>query len=98
MNLFFGRTGFFNFTKAEKYTNVDYIDLWKQMEKLVDAGLVKSLGVSNFNIYQINRIIKECRIKPVMNQIEVHAWLNQSELIKDCAKHGIKITAYGRPG
>jgi aldehyde reductase len=37
--------------------NVDYIDTWKAMEKLVDAGLTRSIGVSNFNAHQIDRLV-----------------------------------------
>lgn len=50
-------------------SDVDYIDTWKAMEKLVDLGLVKSIGVSNFNSQQIDRLLANCRIKPVTNQV-----------------------------
>ncbi|BHF66683.1 hypothetical protein SprV_0200970500 [Sparganum proliferum] len=82
----------------------EYIPLeetWKGMEELVEAGLVKSIGVSNFNRAQIDRILAVCKIPPAVNQIEVTVnWLNQ-KLIDYCHSKGIQITAYspfGSPG
>ncbi|KPJ11087.1 1,5-anhydro-D-fructose reductase [Papilio machaon] len=48
---------------------VDYVDTWKAMEGLVDKGLVKSIGVSNFNKKQIDRVVEAARIKPAVNQV-----------------------------
>lgn len=81
---------------AEFYRNTDYVTLWKNMENLVHAGLAKSIGVSNFNVYQINRLVKNCAIKPVMNQIEVHPWHSQTELVNACHQHNVMVTAYGK--
>lgn len=52
-----------------RYSEVDYIDTWKEMEKCVQLGLVKSIGVSNFNSQQLERLLKSCTIKPVVNQV-----------------------------
>jgi diketogulonate reductase-like aldo/keto reductase len=46
-------------------------DTWKEMEKLVDKGLVKAIGLSNFNISQIQEIMKEARIKPSHLQVRI---------------------------
>ena len=51
------------------YSEADYLDTWKEMEKLVDQGLTKSIGVSNFNSHQLERILSNARIKPVTNQV-----------------------------
>ena len=78
-----------------------FVDTWGEMEKAVDQGLVKSIGVSNFNEEQIQNILNICRIKPVVNQVECHPYNNQSNLLKFLSKHNIKITAYspfGNPG
>ena len=45
------------------------MDTWKAMEKLVKSGLVKSIGVSNFNSEQLDRVLANCEIKPVTNQV-----------------------------
>lgn len=50
-------------------SEVDYLDTWKAMEKLVQKGLVKAIGVSNFNSEQLQRILDNCTVKPVVNQV-----------------------------
>ena len=51
------------------YSDVDYLDTWAGMEECVEAGLTKSIGLSNFNSQQIQRILDTCKIKPVNNQV-----------------------------
>lgn len=72
----------------------DYVDTWKGMEECVKLGLAKSIGVSNFNSVQVERVLQAAEIKPVMNQIEVTPILNQKKLIKFCKERGIEVTAY----
>jgi aldehyde reductase len=76
------------------FSDVDYLDTWKAMEKLVDLGLVKSIGISNFNSEQITRVLENCRIKPVVNQVECSPCLNQKKLTKFCKERDIVIVAY----
>lgn len=52
-------------------SNVDYVDTWKAMEALVSKGLAKNIGISNFNSEQIDRLLKNCSIKPVTNQVNI---------------------------
>ncbi|XP_069679203.1 1,5-anhydro-D-fructose reductase-like isoform X2 [Periplaneta americana] len=83
------------------YSDADYVDTWRGMEKCVELGLVKSIGLSNFNSQQIDRVLEIATIKPVVNQIECHPYLNQSKLINFCKEREIVIMAYapfGRPG
>lgn len=68
------------------------------MEKLVESGRLRSIGISNFNSQQVERIYKNSKIKPVINQVECHPNLNQLKLIEFCAARNISITAYSPLG
>ncbi|GAA55843.1 aldose reductase [Clonorchis sinensis] len=75
--------------------------LWKAMEQLVDEGLVKSIGLSNFNRRQIDMIMKGARIKPVNLQIEIHCNFTNTKLVEYAQSLGLTVTAYaplGSPG
>lgn len=87
----------FNDGKLET-SDVDYMDTWKEMEKMVEKGLTKSIGLSNFNESQIQRVLDNCKIKPVTNQVECHPYLNQIKLMNFCKSKGITITAYSPLG
>lgn len=71
------------------------------MEKQVEAGRTRSIGVSNFNIKQVERILANAKIPPVTNQVEFHAYLQQPELINYLKSNNVAVTAYsplGTPG
>ena len=56
------------------------------MEELVDRGLVRHLGVSNFSVKQVEELLECARIKPVANQVELHPFLPQRKLVGVCAR------------
>ncbi|XP_966351.2 1,5-anhydro-D-fructose reductase [Tribolium castaneum] len=81
--------------------STDHVALWKAMEAQLDAGLTKSIGLSNFNQKQIERVLQNCRIPPSNLQVELHAYLQQKELVEFCKTNKIVVTAYsplGSPG
>lgn len=68
------------------------------MESLVDLGLVKSIGISNFNSEQIDRVLSIARIKPVVNQVECSPAINQKLLIRFCKLRNIVVTGFSPLG
>lgn len=68
------------------------------MEELYDSGLAKNIGISNFSIKKIERLLKNCRVKPANNQIEVHVYFQQTELTNYCKENNITIVAYSPLG
>lgn len=68
------------------------------MEKMVESGRIKSIGISNFNSEQIDRLLSIATIKPVTNQVECHPNLNQRKLIAFAAARNITTTCYSPLG
>ncbi|VVC28278.1 Hypothetical protein CINCED_3A020109 [Cinara cedri] len=79
-------------------SGISYLETWKAMERCVQNGLTKSIGVSNFNIRQLKDILKIATIKPVVNQVECHPYLTQKKLKEFCDSEKIFLTAYGPLG
>ncbi|KAJ8031498.1 Alcohol dehydrogenase [NADP(+)] A [Holothuria leucospilota] len=76
------------------FEDVKLADTWRAMETLVQKGLTKSIGVSNFTVSQLNEILPTAKVPCVMNQIENHPFLDQKELINFCKSKNIGVTAY----
>jgi diketogulonate reductase-like aldo/keto reductase len=102
------------FEKSLERLNLDYIDLylihwpvpakdlyietWRALEKLYSDGKVKAIGVSNFTIEYLERLMSESKIVPAVNQIELHPYLSQIELREFCTQHGIAVESYSPLG
>ncbi len=71
-----------------------YVETYKALEKLYKDGRTKAIGVCNFDIDHLQRILDECTVTPVVNQVECHPYLQQKELKKFCEEHDILLEAY----
>ncbi|HYF05292.1 MAG TPA: aldo/keto reductase [Patescibacteria group bacterium] len=81
--------------------NVAIQETWRAMEELVRAGLVKSIGVSNFTGPMLVDLLSYAHIPPAVNQVEMHPYLPQHALLEYCTYKNIVVTAYsplGSPG
>ncbi|XP_068623938.1 aldo-keto reductase AKR2E4-like isoform X2 [Battus philenor] len=77
-----------------QYEDIDYLETWRGMEAAQKLGLTKSIGVSNFNSEQLGRILSNCEIKPVVNEIEVNPTLTQVPLVSYCRSVGVEVMSY----
>jgi diketogulonate reductase-like aldo/keto reductase len=75
-----------------------YVETWRALEKIHAEGRARSIGVSNFQIPHLRRLIDECSVVPAVNQIELHPWLQQEELRAFHAEHGIATEAWSPIG
>lgn len=71
-----------------------YVETWQALLEIRDSGRARSVGVSNFNIEHLERLAAETGEMPVINQIELHPWLPQSELRAFHREHGIVTQAW----
>ncbi|ETS61983.1 hypothetical protein PaG_03534 [Moesziomyces aphidis] len=79
-------------------TTENFVGVWKELEKLVDEGIVKNIGISNFSIRRTKELLKSCRIKPVVNQVELSFTFPQPELVAWLKKNDILPQAYSPLG
>uniref|UniRef100_A0A5F8AKL2 Aldo-keto reductase family 1, member C2 n=1 Tax=Macaca mulatta TaxID=9544 RepID=A0A5F8AKL2_MACMU len=82
------------------FDTVDLCAIWEAMEKCKDAGMAKSIGVSNFNRRQLEMILNNpgLKYKPVCNQVECHPYFNQRKLLDFCKSKDIVLVAFSALG
>jgi len=78
--------------------DVNFNQSWAEMEKLLDTGKVKAIGVSNFSVKTLEQLLKTAKVVPAMNQVELHPYLVQNDLRDYCKSKGIVLTAYTPSG
>ncbi|KAI9001404.1 Aldo/keto reductase [Trametes punicea] len=71
---------------------------WAKMEKLYESGRAKAIGVSNFSVKNLEKLLETANIVPAVNQVEMHPYLAQQDLKDYCDKKGIVLTAYTPTG
>ncbi len=71
-----------------------YKDTWKALEKLYKDGKIRAIGVSNFQVHHLEDLIADAEVKPMVNQIEFHPLLTQTEVREYCKQQGIQVEAW----
>jgi len=79
---------------ARPYIHEDYMKVWRAMEGLKDAGLVRNIGTSNMTRPKMELLLRDCRIKPVCNEMELHPHFQQPELKKFMEDNGIAVIGF----
>ena len=86
---------------AKPYLHENFLKTWRQMERLVDLGLARHIGTSNMTVPKLRRLLPDARIKPALNEMELHPHFQQPELFDFVRAHGIQPVGYcplGSPG
>jgi diketogulonate reductase-like aldo/keto reductase len=83
---------------AQPYIHENYMKTWRQLEKLVDMGLVRHIGTSNMTIPKLKLLLRDARIKPAVNEMEMHPHFQQPELFRFVRDHGMVAVAYSPLG
>jgi diketogulonate reductase-like aldo/keto reductase len=79
---------------ARPYIHENFMKTWRQMEKLVDLGLVKHIGTSNMTVPKLELLLRDARIKPAVNEMELHPHFQQPELFEFVRSNGIQPVGY----
>jgi diketogulonate reductase-like aldo/keto reductase len=97
-----------SFDKSLEKLQLEYVDLlllhfpvtgvrgkaWKDLEDIHAEGKAKSIGVSNYTVRHLKQLLKNCKVKPAVNQVELHVFLQQPELVEFCKENDILVEAY----
>jgi diketogulonate reductase-like aldo/keto reductase len=74
---------------ARPYVHAEFMVTWRQMERLVERGLVRHIGTSNMTIPKLSLVLRDAAIKPACNEMELHPHFQQPELFRFVVEHGI---------
>ncbi|CEP13270.1 hypothetical protein [Parasitella parasitica] len=90
--------GFLNSNGELKLAKAPLQETWRELESLVDSGVIRNIGISNFNVQSILDLLTYARIRPSVLEIEHHPYLQQSRLIHWVRSQGIQVIAYASFG
>jgi alcohol dehydrogenase (NADP+) len=83
---------------AKPYIHENFMKTWRKMEQLVDRGLVHHIGTSNMTIPKLKLVLRDARIKPAVNEMELHPHFQQPELFQYIRENGIEPVGYSPIG
>ena len=83
---------------ARPYLHDEFMETWQAMESLVDQGLVRHLGTSNVTVPKLRMILADARVRPSLNEMELHPCFQQPELFDLCVAEGVQPIGYSPLG
>src|ERR1039457_5387304 len=86
---------------ARPYIHAEFMKTWRKMEELVDLGLVRHIGTSNMTVPKLKLLLRDARIKPAVNEMELHPHFQQPQLFDFVRSNGMVPVGYspvGSPG
>jgi diketogulonate reductase-like aldo/keto reductase len=83
---------------SKPYIHENFMVAWRQMEQLVEMGLVKNIGTSNVTITKMEQILRDAKIKPVLNEMEIHPHFQQPELYNYMVANKVQPIGYSPIG
>ena len=97
-----------SFEQSLQNLQTDYVDLlllhfpvtetrrpaWRKLEQILASGRTKAIGVSNYTVSHLEELLRESSVRPVVNQVELHVFLQQPELLQFCQDNNILVEAY----
>lgn len=69
-------------------------DSWRALERVLGEGRVRAIGVSNYMVHHLEELLGHAKVAPAANQIELHPWCQQRDVVSFCQQHEIAIVAY----
>ena len=85
-----GCPGDYHNPDAKPYIHEDYMRVWAQMEELVRQGLVRTIGTSNMTVAKLDLLLRDCAVRPAVNELELHPHFQQPELYDFLVANGIQ--------
>ena len=73
-------------------------ETWRALEDLKSEGCVRNIGVSNYARHHLEQLLRSCRVRPLVNQVELHPFLPQTDLVQYCKAAGVHIQAFASLG
>jgi alcohol dehydrogenase (NADP+) len=84
--------------KADDVLELDLQGVWREMERLVEENFVRDIGICNFTLNKLDKLLSFAKIKPSVCQMEMHPGWRNDKMLEACKKNGIHVTAYSPLG
>eukprot|EP00850_Spirogloea_muscicola_P024571 SM001084S14009 [mRNA] locus=s1084:1147:2077:- [translate_table: standard] len=70
------------------------LESWRALEDILRSGRARAIGVSNYGVHHLDELFANCRVRPAVNQVEIHPWCTRTGLVSYCQRNGVAVEAY----